>query len=60
MDDRTVAVGSGVGSRASIGHGSFDGPVGSGTDSADSWAGDSATRLGIIYSGLAAVIWSLT
>jgi hypothetical protein len=60
MDDETAAVGSGVGSGASIGGpDSFDGPVGSGMDSAASRAGDSATGLGMTCSGPAAFASSL-
>jgi hypothetical protein len=47
-----VAAGRGVGSGAAIGGpDSFDGPVGSGMDSAASRAGDSATGLGMTCSG---------
>jgi hypothetical protein len=50
--DETVAGGSGVGPEAVIeGPDSFDGPVGSGMDSAASRAGDSATGLGMTISG---------
>lgn len=50
-DDETVAGGSGVGSGSVIeGPDSFDGPVGSGIDSAASRAGDSATGLGMTCS----------
>jgi hypothetical protein len=50
LDDE-AAVGSGVGSGAAIGGpDSFDGPVGSGMDSAASRAGDSATGLGMTCS----------
>jgi hypothetical protein len=60
MDDETVAVGSGVGSGAAIGGlDSFDGPLGSGIDSAASRAGDSATGLGMTCSGPAASASSL-
>ncbi len=60
VDDETVAVGSVVGSGAAIGGpDSFDGPVGSGMDSAASRAGDSATGLGMTCSGPAVFASSL-
>ena len=50
-DVDTVAEGSGVSLGALIGApDSFDGPAGSGMDSAASRAGDSATGLGIAWS----------